>query len=97
MQLRQILQFKGHFSDKISVKLSSYTYLAFLVSISQDLETVCCDGEEFHVIALQEGHHLLQASSKTDSHLGTILVQEKIVKSCDSVEQHRFYRGAVKI
>lgn len=68
--------------------LYAFPYLAFLVAISQDLQAVGSDGQKLDVGISQQGHHLLQASSQAHRHLGTLLVQQKVVECGDGVEQH---------
>lgn len=63
--------------------------LALLVAIRQQLQTVCGDGQELRVGLLQQRDHPLQSVGQTHGHLGSLLVQQQVVKCGDGVEQHR--------
>lgn len=54
-------------------------YLAFLVAVGKNLKAICCDGEEFDVCLVEQGHHFLQAPGQTHGHLGTLLVEQQVV------------------
>lgn len=54
--------------------IRSSAYLALLVAIRQELQTVSGDGQELGVTLFQQGNHPLQAVSKTHRHLGPLLV-----------------------
>ena len=53
--------------------------LALLVAVGQYLQTVGGDGQELDVVVRQQRDHLLQTTGEVDSHLCTILVQQKVV------------------
>lgn len=57
------------------------------------LQTVCDDSKELDVVALQQGHHLLEAACHPDSCLAALLMQQEAVQSRDGIEQHRLDRG----
>lgn len=61
-------------------------YLALLVAIGQELQTVSGDGQELGVTLFQQGNHPLQAVSKTHRHLGPLLVQEQVVEGGDGIK-----------
>ena len=65
--------------------------LALLVPVCQDLQAVCRDGQELNVVALQEGHHLLEAAGEPDRHLRALLVEQQVVKRGDGVEKNRLH------
>lgn len=64
------------------------THLALLVSVCKYLETIGGDRQELHITALQQGDHLLQPSGQSDRHLGSLLMKQQIVKSCDRVKKN---------
>lgn len=65
-----------------------FKYLAFLVTIRQDLQAVSSDGQEFDIGIGQQGHHFLQSSSQTHCHLCPFLMQQQVVERGDRVEQN---------
>lgn len=71
-------------------------YLALLVAVRQDLETVGSNCQELDIGVGQQGHHLLQSPSQTHCHLCTLLMQQQVVKCGDGVEQDAVHRGAEK-
>lgn len=71
-------------------------YLALLVAISQDLETVGSNCQELDVGIGQQGHHLLQSPGQAHCHLCTLLMQQQVVKCGNGVEQDTVHRGAEK-
>ena len=66
-------------------------YLALLVAVGQNLKTVRCDCQKLNVISLQQRDHLLQPTGKTNGHLRSLLVKQKVVKSCNGVKQYGFH------
>ena len=72
-------------------------HLALLVSVCEDLEAVSSDGEELHVIPLQQRHHLLQPAGQTYRHLAALLVKQQVVQGRDGVKQHGLNRGTANI
>lgn len=66
--------------------MKSSAHLALLVAVRQELQTVCGDGQELRVALLQQRDHPLDAVGKAHSHLGSLLVQQQVVKGGDGVE-----------
>ena len=65
---------RSHYSDQLKGSLTGQNdELGFLISISQDLETVGDDGQELDVVPLEKGDHLWNTSGQSYSVLRALL------------------------
>ena len=70
---------RSHYSDQLKGSLTGQNdELGFLISVSQDLETVGDDGQELVVVPLEKGDHLWNTSGQSYSVLRALLQCKKI-------------------